>query len=119
MRIGKALIELMERLGYRQVCGAGGRRRRDHRAGDRAAWRPEKIIGIHLNAATIGFMPMGPVSEADAGHVHAAEKARLGMLQEFMQVKFGFNLLQSHQPAAGGLRDLGLAGRADGLDDRS
>ena len=59
---------------------------------------PEKIIGIHLNAATIGFMPMGPVSDADAATFTPAEKARLAMMQEFMQVKFGFNLLQSNQP---------------------
>jgi pimeloyl-ACP methyl ester carboxylesterase len=59
---------------------------------------PEKVIGIHLNAATIGFMPMGPVSDADAATFTPAEKARLAMMQEFMQVKFGFNLLQSNQP---------------------
>jgi epoxide hydrolase len=59
---------------------------------------PEKIIGIHLNAATIGFMPMGPVSDAEAATFTPAEKKRLATMQEFMQVKFGFNLLQSNQP---------------------
>src|SRR4029079_10451851 len=97
LRIGKAFIELMDRLGYAKFAVQGGD------AGaiigpEIGRMAPEKIIGIHLNAATIGFMPMGPVSEADAATFTPAEKARLAVMQEFMQVKFGFNLLQSNQP---------------------
>jgi epoxide hydrolase len=97
LRIGKAFIELMGRLGYERFAVQGGD------AGaiigpEIGRMAPEKIIGIHLNAATIGFMPMGPVSDADAATFTPAEKKRLAMMQEFMQVKFGFNLLQSHQP---------------------
>jgi pimeloyl-ACP methyl ester carboxylesterase len=97
LRIGKAFIELMDRLGYQKFAVQGGD------AGaiigpEIGRMAPEKIIGIHLNAATIGFMPMGPVSEAEAATFTPAEKARLAMMQEFMQVKFGFNLLQSNQP---------------------
>jgi len=96
-RIGKAFVELMGRLGYARFAVQGGD------AGaiigpEIGRMAPEKIIGIHLNAATIGFMPMGPVSEAEAATFTPAEKARLAMMQEFMQVKFGFNLLQSNQP---------------------
>jgi epoxide hydrolase len=97
LRIGKAFIELMGRLGYGKFALQGGD------AGaiigpEIGRLAPEKVIGIHLNAATIGFMPMGPVSDADAATFTPAEKARLAMMQEFMQVKFGFNLLQSNQP---------------------
>ena len=97
LRIGKAFIELMDRLGYAKFAVQGGD------AGaiigpEIGRMAPEKIIGIHLNAATIGFVPMGPVSEADAATFSPAEKARLAVMQEFMQVKFGFNLLQSNQP---------------------
>jgi pimeloyl-ACP methyl ester carboxylesterase len=97
LRIGKAFIELMGRLGYQKFAVQGGD------AGaiigpEIGRMAPEKVIGIHLNAATIGFMPMGPVSDADAATFTPAEKARLAMMQEFMQVKFGFNLLQSNQP---------------------
>jgi epoxide hydrolase len=96
-RIGKAFIELMGRLGYGRFALQGGD------AGaiigpEIGRMAPEKVIGIHLNAATLGFIPMGPVSDADAATFTPAEKQRLGMLQEFMQVKFGFNLLQSNQP---------------------
>src|SRR4029078_3779884 len=97
LRIGKAFVELMGRLGYAKFAVQGGD------AGaiigpEIGRMAPEKIIGIHLNAATIGFMPMGPVSEADAATFSPAEKARVAVMRELMQVKFGFTLLQSNQP---------------------
>jgi pimeloyl-ACP methyl ester carboxylesterase len=96
-RIGHAFIELMARLGYDRFAMQGGD------AGavigpDMGRLAPEKFIGLHLNAATMGFIPMGPVGEADLATFTPAEKQRLEVLQEFMQVKFGFNLLQSNQP---------------------
>jgi pimeloyl-ACP methyl ester carboxylesterase len=97
IRMGNALIELMDRLGYEKFAVQGGD------AGaiigpEMGRLAPEKFIGLHLNAATMGFFPMGPVDEADLATFTPAEKKRLEVLQEFMQVKFGFNLLQSNQP---------------------
>lgn len=97
IRMGKALIELMDRLGYDKFAVQGGD------AGaiigpEMGRLAPEKFIGLHLNAATMGFMPMGPVDEADLATFTPAEKKRLEVMQEFLQVKFGFNLLQSNQP---------------------
>ena len=97
IRVGKAFIELMGRLGYDRFAVQGG----DIGAilgPEMGRLAPEKFIGLHLNAATMGFIPMGPVDEADLAKFTPAEKKRLEMLQEFMQVKFGFNLLQSNQP---------------------
>jgi epoxide hydrolase len=96
-RIGTAFIELMDRLGYDKFALQGGD------AGavigpDMARLAPEKFIGLHLNAATMGFIPMGPVDEAELATFTPAEKKRLEVLQEFLRVKFGFNLLQSNQP---------------------
>ncbi len=96
-RIGRALIELMGRLGYDRFAVQGGD------AGaiigpEMARLAPDKVMGVHLNAATLGFMPMGPVDEADIATFTPAEQKRLEVMQEFMQVKFGFNLLQSNQP---------------------
>lgn len=97
IRIGKALIELMDCLGYDKFAVQGGD------AGaiigpEMGRLAPDKIIGLHLNAATMGFMPIGPVDEADIATFTTAEKKRLEVLQEFMQVKFGFNLLHANQP---------------------
>jgi pimeloyl-ACP methyl ester carboxylesterase len=97
IRVGKAFIELMGRLGYDKFAVQGG----DVGAilgPEMGRLAPEKFIGLHLNAATMGFIPMGPVDEAELAKFTPAEKKRLAMLQEFMQVKFGFNLLQSNQP---------------------
>lgn len=97
VRIGKAFIELMNRLEYDRFAVQGGD------AGaiigpEIGRLAPDKVIGIHVNAATMGFIPMGPVSDEELASFTPAEKKRLATLQEFMQVKFGFNLLQSNQP---------------------
>ncbi|HXU04208.1 MAG TPA: epoxide hydrolase, partial [Polyangia bacterium] len=97
LRIGRAFIELMGRLGYKKFAVQGGD------AGaiigpEIGRIAPDNVIAIHLNAATIGFMPMGQVSDEEAATFTAAEKARLAMMQDFMRVKFGFNLLQANQP---------------------
>jgi pimeloyl-ACP methyl ester carboxylesterase len=96
-RIGKALIELMGVLGYEKFAIQGGD------AGaiigpEMARIAPDKITALHLNAATMGFIPMGPVDEKDLATFTPAEKKRLERLQDFMQVKFGFNLVQTNQP---------------------
>src|SRR4029078_2171067 len=97
LRIGRAFIELMGGLGYAKFALQGGD------AGaiigpEIGRLAPDKVTAIHLNAATIGFMPMGPVSEEEAATFTPAEKQRLAVMQDFMRVKFGFNLLQSNQP---------------------
>lgn len=96
-RLARALIELMDRLNYKKFAVQGG----DAGAiiGPKMARiAPERFIGTHLNAATMGFIPMGPVSDEEVATFTPAEKERLKVLQEFMQVKFGFNMLQSNQP---------------------
>ena len=66
VRIGKALIELMGSLGYDRFGVQGGD------AGaiigpEMGRLAPEKFIGLHLNAATMGFMPMGRSEERRVG----------------------------------------------------
>lgn len=96
-RMGKTLIALMDILGYEKFAIQGG----DAGAiiGPKMGRiAPDKITALHLNAATLGFIPMGPVDEKELATFTPAEKKRLETMQEFMQVKFGFNLLQSNQP---------------------
>ncbi len=98
-RIAQAFIELMDRLGYQRFGVQGGD------AGaiigpeiGRAA--PDRVIGIHLNAATMGFIPMGPIAEEELKTFNEREMARVGRLQRFMAEHFGFNAVQSTRPQA-------------------
>jgi pimeloyl-ACP methyl ester carboxylesterase len=95
--IARALLELMTRLGYKRFGVQGGD------AGaviapaiGRAA--PERVIGVHVNAATMGFIPMGPIEPSEIATFSDAEKSRLQRLQQFMAERFGFNALQSSRP---------------------
>ena len=96
-RIARAMLELMSRLDYERFGVQGGD------AGaviapaiGRAA--PERVIGVHVNAATMGFIPMGPIEPDDIATFTDAEKTRLQRLQQFMAERFGFNALQSSRP---------------------
>jgi pimeloyl-ACP methyl ester carboxylesterase len=96
-RIANALLELMTRLGYQRFGVQGGD------AGAviaptiaRAA--PDRVIGVHVNAATMGFIPMGPIDPSEIATFSDAEKSRLQRLQQFMAERFGFNALQSSRP---------------------
>ncbi|PWK63685.1 epoxide hydrolase family protein [Aminobacter sp. AP02] len=96
-RIASAMLELMTRLGYHRFGVQGGD------AGaiiapaiGRAA--PERVIGVHVNAATMGFIPLGPIEPDEIATFSDAEKSRLHRLQQFMAERFGFNALQSSRP---------------------
>ncbi len=98
-RIAKAFIELMDRLGYKRFGVQGGD------AGaiigpEIGRLAPEKVIGIHLNAATLGFIPMGPMAPEEIASFSDREKSRVQRLQRFMAEHFGFNAIQSTRPQA-------------------
>ncbi len=97
VRIGKAFIELMDRLGYQRFGVQGGD------AGaiigpEIGRLAPERVIGVHLNAATMGFIPFGPVSPEEIATFTDSEKVRLQRVQRFMAEHFGFNIMQSSRP---------------------
>lgn len=97
LRIGKAFIELMDRLGYQRFGVQGGD------AGaiigpEIGRLAPERVIGVHLNAATMGFIPFGPVSPEEIATFTDSEKVRLQRVQRFMAEHFGFNIMQSSRP---------------------
>lgn len=97
IRIGKAFIELMSRLGYQRFGVQGGD------AGaiigpEIGRLAPERIIGIQINAATMGFIPFGPVSPEELATFTDSEKVRLQRVQRFMAEHFGFNIMQSSRP---------------------
>ncbi|MFC9661955.1 epoxide hydrolase family protein [Nocardia sp. NPDC127606] len=105
-RIGKAWVELMSRLGYESYGAQGG---------DWGAFvTPEvgraggdKVIGVHVNAATFGYIPFGPVSDDEKATMTAAELARLDRLALFKSEGNGYFTIQASRPqtVAYGLHD--------------
>lgn len=98
-RIGAAFIELMGRIGYDRFAVQGGD------AGaiigpEIGRIAPDKIIGIHLNAATMGFIPFGPVTPEEIATFTDSEKVRLQRVQRFMAEHMAFNMVQSSRPQA-------------------
>jgi pimeloyl-ACP methyl ester carboxylesterase len=78
-RIAKAWAELMARLGYERYGAQGG----DWGAfvsPELARIDPEHVAGVHLNAATFGFIPFGPVEPEELASFTDAEKQRLERL---------------------------------------
>jgi pimeloyl-ACP methyl ester carboxylesterase len=96
-RIAAAFAELMARLGYDRYGAQGG---------DVGAMvSPElgridadHVVGVHVNAASVGFIPLGPVDPAELAELTPAEKARLERIEHFRNEEFGYNLLQSTRP---------------------
>jgi len=82
-RIAAALAELMSRLGY-QRYGAQGGDFGAFIAPDLGRVDPDHVIGVHVNAATMGFIPFGDVPEEEKATFSPVEKERLQRLASFM-----------------------------------
>jgi epoxide hydrolase len=96
-RVAEAWAELMRRLGYERYGAQGG----DVGAGispnvGRAA--PEKVVGVHVNAATVGFMPFPPLEESELDELSDIEKARVDRISQFLGDMFGYAQIQSTRP---------------------
>jgi pimeloyl-ACP methyl ester carboxylesterase len=78
--IAGAWAQLMARLGYARYGAQGG---------DWGAFvspqlgriDPDHVVGVHLNAATLGFIPFGPVDPEELAGFSDAEKQRLERLE--------------------------------------
>jgi pimeloyl-ACP methyl ester carboxylesterase len=98
-RMAKAFLELMSGLGYERFGVQGG----DVGAiiaPEIARQAPARITGVHVHAATIGFIPLRPLSNEEIAELTGAERTRLDRLQRYMQNWFGYNVIQSHRPQA-------------------
>jgi epoxide hydrolase len=82
-RIAKAWAELMRRLGYSRYGAQGG---------DWGSFvtpqlgriDPDHVVGVHVNAASAGFIPFGDVSDEELATFTDAEKARLARINAFL-----------------------------------
>jgi epoxide hydrolase len=96
-RIAKAWAELMSRLGYERYGAQGG---------DWGAFispelgrvDPGHVVGIHVNAATIGFIPLGPLDPDERATLTDAEKARVERLNTFRTGMSGYLQIQATRP---------------------
>ena len=96
-RIASALAELMRRLGY-QRYGAQGGDFGAFVAPDLGRVDPEHVTGVHVNAATMGFIPFGDVPEDEKATFSPVEKERLQRLASFMSDGNGYFQIQATRP---------------------
>jgi pimeloyl-ACP methyl ester carboxylesterase len=96
-RMAGALAELMRRLGYDRYGAQGG----DFGAfvaPDLGRVDPEHVVGVHVNAATVGFIPFGDVPEQDLATFSPAEKERLERMRNFLSEGNGYFQIQATRP---------------------
>ena len=96
-RVAGALAELMRRLGYDRYGAQGG----DYGAfvaPDLGRVDPVHVIGVHVNAATMGFIPFGDIPEQDLATFSPTEKERAQRLQNFLTEGNGYFQIQSTRP---------------------
>jgi pimeloyl-ACP methyl ester carboxylesterase len=96
-RIATAYAELMHRLGY-QRYGAQGGDFGAFVAPDLGRVDPEHVVGVHVNAASMGFVPFGEVPEAERAGLTGAEQARLARMQAFLSDGNGYFQIQATRP---------------------
>jgi pimeloyl-ACP methyl ester carboxylesterase len=78
-RVARAWAQLMARLGYRRY-GAQGGDWGAFVASELGRIDPDHVVGVHVNAATLGFIPFGPVDPEELASFTDAERARLERL---------------------------------------
>ncbi len=96
-RMARAFAEVMRRLGYDRYGAQGG----DMGAfvtADLARVDTEHVVGIHLNAATFGFIPWGEVDEATKAELTDSEQTRLARLANYLDDQSGYMKVHSTRP---------------------
>ncbi|MDR8412462.1 epoxide hydrolase [Nonomuraea sp. 3-1Str] len=94
-RIAGAYAQLMARLGYDRYGAQGG----DFGAfiaPDLGRVDPEHVAGVHVNAATAGFIPFGGVPEGT--ELTDAEQARLDRMNRFLSDGNAYFQIQATRP---------------------
>ncbi len=96
-RTAKAIARLMPALGYDRYGTQGG---------DWGAFvgpelgriDPEHVIGVHVNAASFGFIPFGELSEEEQAALTDAEQIRYARLRNWEQNLSGYFRIQATRP---------------------
>ncbi|MEQ7123007.1 epoxide hydrolase family protein [Actinopolymorpha sp. B11F2] len=96
-RMAAAFAELMHRLGYERYGAQGG----DFGAfiaPDLARVDGERVVGVHVNAATAGFIPFGPVDDAVLAELTDVEKERIERKNRFLSEGNAYFQIQATRP---------------------
>ena len=96
-RVAAAFIELMRRLGYERYGAQGG---------DTGAFvspaigkaDQDHVVGVHVNAASFGFIPWGEVPEDELATFTDVEKTRLERLKAYDKDGSGYFQIQATRP---------------------
>ena len=96
-RIARAWAELMGRLGYGRYGAQGG---------DFGAFvspelghaDPDHVLGVHVNAASVGFIPWGDVDPAELESFTDVEKGRLERKEIFLGEGNAYFQMQATRP---------------------
>jgi pimeloyl-ACP methyl ester carboxylesterase len=96
-RVARAWAELMRRLGYDRY-GAQGGDWGAFVAPELGRSDPDHVVGVHVNAATFGFIPFGEVAPEELDTFTEAEKARLERLNHFLNEENGYFQIQATRP---------------------
>jgi pimeloyl-ACP methyl ester carboxylesterase len=96
-RMANAIAEVMRRLGYDRYAVQGGD------MGQFVACAlgrqyPDRVIGVHVNAATYGFIPWGELSEEELASLTDAERERIDRLNHFNNEGSGYFQIQATRP---------------------
>ena len=96
-RMATAFAELMRRLGYSRYGAQGG----DFGAFISPALGrvdPNHVVGVHVNAATVGFIPFGEVDPTVLAELTEAEKVRLDRMNAFLAEGNAYFQIQATRP---------------------
>jgi epoxide hydrolase len=96
-RIARAFAELMSRLGY-ETYGAQGGDVGAQVSPDLGRVDPDRVVGVHVNAASVGFMPFPPFEEAELAKLSDSERARVERIARYMEDGSGYASIQSTRP---------------------
>jgi len=96
-RVARAWAELMRRLGYGRYGAQGG---------DFGAFvspelghvDPDHLVGVHVNAASVGFIPWGDVDPAELESFTDVEKRRIELKETFLGEGNAYFQMQATRP---------------------
>jgi pimeloyl-ACP methyl ester carboxylesterase len=96
-RIAGAFADLMRALGY-QRYGAQGGDFGAFVAPDLGRVDPDHVVGVHVNAASMGFIPFGELDPAEEAELTDAERVRLARMRRFLSEGNAYFQIQATRP---------------------